>query len=467
MLFNSLEFVLFFAVVLSVYWALRSCAAQNAFLLAASYFFYGWWDYRFLALILASSLLDFHIGRSMNSTTESRRRLLLTASIAFNMSLLGYFKYCNFFIDSWVQSARWLGFDVEPRRLSVILPVGISFYTFQTLSYTIDVFRRRIQPTNNLVQFLTFVSFFPQLVAGPIERASNLLPQFATRRTLATRDVSKSFRLVLWGLFKKMVVADNISLFVDPVYADTSHYPPLIVFLATVLFGLQIYCDFSGYSDIAIGTARLLGVRLMTNFRTPYFATSVQEFWSRWHISLSTWFRDYVYIPLGGNRLSPVAWSGNITFVFLLSGLWHGANWTFVIWGSIHGIALILERLLARRRSVSSLRWATTMAVVFLGWIFFRAESVSAALGIVWSLVCEPWNTKLSTATLPCSIFTTLVISLASCVLVSSEWLSNRPLMKRWFCRLIGLRWSFYTLLVVMIALFGRVSSDEFIYFQF
>src|SRR5690606_13467538 len=398
MLFNSLDFAIFLPIVFALYWFVLkpSLNRQNLFVVLASYVFYGWWDYRFLVLIVLSTLVDFVVAILLyKATLKSRRMLLLLVSLGFNLGLLGFFKYYHFFIDSWVEAWSTLGIHMEPSSLDIILPVGISFYTFQTLSYTIDVYRNKLEPTSDLIQFAAFVSFFPQLVAGPIERASHLLPQFATKRRFDGGFGLSGFYLIVWGLFKKVVVADNCAFFVNQIFDGGGSYTSMELFLGAVLFGFQIYGDFSGYSDIAIGVARLFGFSLMTNFSFPYFSRDIAEFWRRWHISLSTWFRDYLYIPLGGSRGS--TWQGirNVFIVFLVSGFWHGANWTFVIWGGIHAL-LFLPLLLVKvhRKHVASTHITLgelpsmlfTFVLVTFAWIFFRADSAGMAIQYIYEL---------------------------------------------------------------------------------
>ena len=391
MLFNSLDFAVFLPLVFILYWFVfkRSLSAQNGLLLVASYVFYAWWDWRFLGLIVFSTLVDYAVARGLVKAEKSQKRqLLLGISLVCNLGLLGFFKYYNFFVDSWVDAWAHLGVSLSVQTLSIILPVGISFYTFQTLSYTIDVYRKQLEPTTNLIQFATYVAFFPQLVAGPIERAKQLLPQFAIPRVFNSEFAIRGVSLIIWGLFKKMVVADNCAFFVNQLFDGSGSYSSAELFLGAVLFAFQIYGDFSGYSDIAIGVARLFGFRLMTNFAFPYFSRDIAEFWRRWHISLSTWFRDYVYIPLGGSRGSMWLNIRNVLVVFIVSGFWHGANWTFIIWGGIH--ALLFLPLLVRQKNRHHVagtriqlyqlpRILYTFVVVRLAWVFFRADTVSLA----------------------------------------------------------------------------------------
>ena len=352
MLFNSLDFALFISVFFILYWfVFKKLKQQNILIVIASYVFYGWWDWRFLSLIIFSSIVDFLVGIGLSRTDDQRKRLFyLLTSILVNLGFLGFFKYYNFFLESFVGAFSFFGKGINPQGLNIILPVGISFYTFQTLSYTIDVYKRKFRPTTDFGSFFAFVSFFPQLVAGPIERAKNLLPQFYKKRNFDLSKATDGMRQILWGYFMKVVVADRLALYVDVVYNNVEMHNSITLLLATVLFSFQIYCDFAGYSNIAIGTAKIFGFQLMDNFKRPYFATSITDFWRRWHISLSTWFRDYVYIPLGGNRVSKFRHYSNLFITFVISGLWHGANWTFIIWGALHGFYQIAEKIIYRRR---------------------------------------------------------------------------------------------------------------------
>jgi D-alanyl-lipoteichoic acid acyltransferase DltB (MBOAT superfamily) len=359
------------------------------FIVGASYLFYAWWDYRFLALIALSTLVDFIVANQLKKRqNQKQRKGLLIASLVFNLGMLAFFKYFNFFIESWVDAWQVFGVNIESSSLKIILPVGISFYTFQTLSYTIDVYRKKIEPTNSFIQFAAFVSFFPQLVAGPIERASQLLPQFNKLRIFNTKFAMSGFYLIVWGLFKKVVIADNCAFFVNQIFDGAIGHSSMELFLGAILFGFQIYGDFSGYSDIAIGVARLFGFSLMTNFSFPYFSRDIAEFWRRWHISLSTWFRDYLYIPLGGSKGNKSQRLRNVFIVFLVSGFWHGANWTFIIWGGIHAV-LFLPLFIAKRNRMHidttriTMKQVPQLILTFLlvtfAWIFFRADSVDIA----------------------------------------------------------------------------------------
>ena len=413
MLFNSYAFLIFLPTVFVGYWFLnkKDLQWQNLFLLLASYIFYGWWDWRFLFLILFSTGVDYYIGWAIDRITDKKKRgRLLLVSLVVNLGLLFLFKYYNFFIESWISIWGALGIKVHPSTLNLILPVGISFYTFQTLSYTVDIYRRKIRPTKDFISFATFVAFFPQLVAGPIERASSLLPQLSKPRVFNFLQAQSGVKLMIWGLFKKVAVADSIAPYVNVVFNDWEYLPAPILLLGCILFAFQIYCDFSGYSDIAIGTARLLGIELMTNFRMPYFSRNISEFWHRWHISLSTWFRDYIYIPLGGSRVNKFRALRNIFVIFLLSGFWHGVNWTFIIWGGIHACMYIPLFLLGQNRKHVNkdiaensflpvgrelLQILGTFFIVTFAWIFFRSENLQQAFGIIHILINPANYTRL------------------------------------------------------------------------
>jgi len=402
MLFNSIEYLFFLPIVFAIYWSIANrLTAQNFFILVVSYFFYGFWDWRFLSLIVISSLTDFLIGRQMEkSTSQPNRKFLLFISLLVNLGFLMTFKYYNFFMDSFVEMSNSLGFNVNTRSLNIILPVGISFYTFQTLSYTIDIYRKKLKASNNIIQFFAYVAFFPQLVAGPIERASNLLPQFEVKRKFEYLKAKDGMRQILWGFFKKVVVADNCAMFVDTIFAHSDSCPPGLLVVGAVLFAFQIYGDFSGYSDIAIGTSKLLGFDLMQNFATPYFSRDIAEFWRRWHISLSTWFRDYLYIPLGGSRVSKLKQIRNVFAIFLVSGFWHGANWTYIFWGLIHALLYIPQVITKSNRKFTDVaaqnsvlpslseffRILMTFIIVTIAWIFFRSDSIGESFTYIFEM---------------------------------------------------------------------------------
>lgn len=394
MLFNSATFWIFFAAFLGAWWLARSSLpARNALILVASYVFYGWWDYRFLALIVFSTLLDYAVGLRLGATDNPRaRKGWVACSIIGNLGMLGFFKYWNFFQDSAVTALAQLGLQAHPFTLQVVLPVGISFYTFQTMSYTLDVYRREMVPTRDWLSFAAYVAFFPQLVAGPIERARRLLPQFQQTRTITAQAVGSGIDLIIWGLFKKVVIADGVAPFVDAVFAG--HASGLLLqAMATVVFGFQIYCDFSGYSDIARGLARVLGFDLMVNFDRPYTAKGLREFWRRWHISLSSWLRDYLYLSLGGNRGGRWRTLRNVWITLLLGGLWHGAGWPFIAWGAWHALGLSVEHMTASRHknAPSPFAYIGTLCWVFVGWYLFRLPSLSALFTIDVSLTWPIW----------------------------------------------------------------------------
>ncbi len=399
MLFNSFEFLVFLPLAFALYWFAfgKNLKLQNILLVALSYVFYGWWDWRFLSLILFSTLVDYFIGLEIEKSEGKKSKYLLYLSLTANLGLLGFFKYYNFFVDSFIEGVNGLGLKVaDPWLLNIVLPVGISFYTFQTLSYSLDIYRKKAEPTKDFIAFAAFVSFFPQLVAGPIERASVFLPQMLKKRTFDYTQAVQGLRLMLWGFFKKLAIADALAPMVDDIFSNYANYSSPILLMGIIFFGFQIYCDFSGYSDIAIGTAKLFGFELRSNFKFPYLSRNIAEFWRRWHISLSSWFRDYLYIPLGGSKKSKWITLRNILIVFLISGLWHGANWTFVLWGAVHALLFVPLFLTSRNRIhlntvVAQNTWYPTLLeflqvlatflLVSLSWVFFRAENLDVAWG--------------------------------------------------------------------------------------
>jgi alginate O-acetyltransferase complex protein AlgI len=483
MLFNSIAFALFLPPVFLAYWFVfqKSWKVQNLFIVAVSYFFYSCWDWRFLSLILFSTLVDYGVGLALaRSSRLAVRRALLGASLTANLGLLGLFKYYGFFVDTFVALLSSVGIAAHAGSLQVVLPVGISFYTFQTLSYTIDVYRRRIPPARSFVSFAAFVAFFPQLVAGPIERAGHLLAQFQAPRTFDYPRAVAGMRQILWGLVKKMVIADNCAFFANQMFAHPSAHNGSALALGVVFFAFQIYGDFSGYSDIAIGTSRLLGFDLMKNFAYPYFSRDIGEFWRRWHISLSTWFRDYLYIPLGGSRGSRAARIRNIFVIFLVSGLWHGANWTFVVWGGLHALFFLPLLLTGRNRQhlhtvADHRRWPSarevvqmlsTFGMVALAWIVFRAQS----LGHAWTYI----RGLCSSSLLALPVFSGRERAAGVLVLVAAfvmaEWAGRHEefALARWGERLPrGVRWGGYAFLVFLIGMFANTEESPFIYFQF
>lgn len=478
MLFNTLSFAIFLPIVFLLYWVWsnKEVRRRNVFIILASYVFYGWWDWRFLGLIATSSVIDFLVGIQLGKIDDQKkRRVLLWISILVNLGLLGFFKYFNFFLDNAVVLLETIGFNAHRSTLQIILPVGISFYTFQTMSYTIDVYRRQLEPTRDWTAFFAFVSFFPQLVAGPIERAKNLLPQFYRITHFRGELARDGLRQILWGLFKKAVIADNCALIVDHIFGQYESIPAPYLIWGAIAFGFQIYGDFSGYSDIAIGTARLFGFDLMRNFSYPYFARDIAEFWRRWHISLTTWFRDYVYIPLGGSRVSRAVSIRNTFIIFLVSGFWHGANWTFIVWGVIHAL-FFMPLLLAgsNRRHLEPIdpnrilprpsdlfRILITFVMVSFAWIFFRAPDVISAMQYISGIF--QWQDGSVEYFFPPRVFLVLAI------MVVTEWIQRD---KQHGLELSGLtsrpvRWTIYTILMVIIAAHGHFGSTNFIYFAF
>jgi len=464
MVFNSLEFLFFFIVVFVVYWTLTR-KWQNYLLLIASYCFYGSWNWKFLFLIFISTVCDYKLSQLICCTkSRSGKRLYLWTSVFVNLSILGFFKYYNFFIQDALAFFSCFGFDYNPLVLSIILPVGISFYTLQTMAYTIDVYREKIPPSKHFFDYALFVSFFPQLVSGPIERASHLIPEIQRERSFDYKQFQEGVFLILIGLYKKLVVADQLAIYVNHAIIGQTNYKLL---LCIYFFAFQIYCDFSGYTDIARGTAKLLGFEIRINFNRPYFSKSLAEFWRRWHISLSTWFRDYVYIPMGGSRVSVRKYFAAIMAVFLLSGLWHGAKWTFVIWGCIHGFLFLCERVVRKkvnlgkyvpfRYIVDALRILIIFHLVCFAWIFFRANSLHMAVEIIKRLVdfqIKPFNDYLVLANCLAGLAGLLVYE-------CFEGFWNRQLVTEWKRSII------YFTIVVAILLFGNMNGGQFIYFQF
>ena len=478
MLFNSLDFAVFLPVVFLLYWCVmqRNLRTQNAFLVAASYVFYGWWDWRFLSLLLFSSLVDYTVGLALDREERpARRKVYLVLTILCNLGLLGFFKYYHFFAENFAEAFRFFGGRLDPGSLQIILPVGISFYTFQSLSYGIDVYRRKLEPTRDPLAFLAYVSFFPQLVAGPIERATHLLPQITRPRNFSYTQATDGLRQILWGLFKKMVIADNCALYADNIFNHHELYNGSTLLTGCFFFAMQIYGDFSGYSDIAIGSSRLFGIDLKPNFSFPYFSRDIAEFWRRWHISLSTWFRDYVYLPLGGNRLGRAKTIRNTYFTFLASGFWHGANWKFLAWGALHATLYLPLLLSGRNRAhldtvAAGKKWPgpraclsmlITFMLVMLGWVLFRAKDLAAAGSIYQRIFSASLFTP--SRVLPGSIL------LLSGLFLVMEWMGRE---QRFAIEKTGnrwprwARWSFYYLLAALIFFLGG-KQQSFIYFQF
>lgn len=476
MLFTSAEFLLFLPIVFGLYWLLsRRLQWQNALIVVASYVFYGWWDWRFLVLIAFTSLCSYVFGLLISKALgkgESRKsRLFNVLNIVVNIAILALFKYHNFFVESLISLFPRIG--AEKLLLHLILPVGISFYTFQALSYTIDVYRQKIEPTRDVVQFFAYVSFFPQLVAGPIERATQLLPQFGKQKQFDYAVAVDGIRQMLWGFFKKIVVADNCAVFVDNVWENYSGQHGSTLLVAAFLFSIQIYCDFSGYSDIAIGCAKLFGIRLMRNFNVPYFSRDIAEFWRRWHISLTTWFRDYIYIPMGGSRVSKAKVIRNTLVIFLVSGLWHGANWTFVVWGAYHAVLFLPLIILGKNRKYTNVvaegralptvkefgQILLTFVLAMIGWVLFRSETIGQAGDFLLGMFSK---TLFAAPAIPAKTLLFVAIMLVV------EWVQRK---KEHGFVMDGvksglLRYACYLAVLAVIFVFG-VFNESFIYFQF
>ncbi|WP_452218807.1 MBOAT family O-acyltransferase [Lacinutrix undariae] len=478
MLFNSIDFAVFLPIVFILYWFVthRYLKIQNLLIVVASYVFYGWWDWRFLSLIVFSTIVDYSIGVFLSKEDNNiKRKLLLWVSVFINLGFLGFFKYYNFFIDNFISAFSFFGSDIAANSLNIILPVGISFYTFQTLSYTIDVYKRKLEPTKDFIAFSAFVSFFPQLVAGPIERATNLLPQFYAKRHFDYSKAVDGMRQILWGLFKKVVIADNCAKYANIIFNNSSEYSGSTLVLGALFFTFQIYGDFSGYSDIAIGTSRLFGFNLKQNFAFPYFSRDIAEFWRRWHISLSTWFRDYLYIPLGGSRGSKWQQVRNVFIIFLVSGFWHGANWTFIVWGAINALYFLPIfmtnnnrnhiDIVAQGKYLPSIKELFLMLFTFgltvLAWIFFRAENISHAINYIQGIISN------SLFTIPELRPTNILLLILFFIII--EWFGREDehtlasvlkINKRFY------RWFFYILICILIFIYQGKQQD-FIYFQF
>jgi len=482
MLFNSLDFAIFLPIVFLLYWfvAQKNLKFQNALIVVASYVFYGWWDWRFLSLIIFSTVVDYLIGQRLRTEDkQSKRKVLLWTSIVVNLGFLGFFKYYNFFLENFVDAFSLFGMQINANSLNIILPVGISFYTFQTLSYTIDLYRKKLEPTQDFMAFSAFVCFFPQLVAGPIERATNLLPQFYKKRTFEYNKAVDGMRQILWGLFKKVVIADNCAEFANQIFNNSADMNGSTLVLGAIFFTFQIYGDFSGYSDIAIGTSRLFGFDLKQNFATPYFSRDIAEFWRRWHISLSTWFRDYLYIPLGGSRGGTWMKVRNTFAIFLVSGFWHGANWTFIIWGALNAIyfmPLLLTNnnrknlgVVAEGKLLPSFRemfaMLTTFMLTVFAWIFFRAENLSHAFSYIGgmfskSIISIPYFKDGTNSYLTIGLIFFFILI---------EWLGRKDkfaiekTLKNHKIKQV----LFYFILILIIYFLYPSTKTEFIYFQF
>lgn len=482
MLFNSIDFAIFLPIVFILYWFVtnKNLKLQNFLIVAASYLFYGWWDWRFLLLIISSTIIDFTVGQKLrNEKNQFKRKVLLWTSIIVNLGFLGFFKYYNFFLDNFITAFSFFGTEIQTNTLNIILPVGISFYTFQTLSYSIDVYQRKLEPTHDFIAFSAFVSFFPQLVAGPIERATHFLPQFYKKRTFDYSKAVDGLRQILWGLFKKIVIADNCAEFANQIFNNSADMNGSTLVLGALFFTFQIYGDFSGYSAIAIGTSRLFGFDLMQNFNFPYFSRDIAEFWRRWHISLSTWFRDYLYIPLGGSRGGTWMKVRNTFIIFIVSGFWHGANWTFVVWGTLNAIYFLpvlltnnnrnnLE-IVAQGKLFPSLKELLYMLFTFgltvFAWIFFRADNMGHAI----SYISEIFSTSLFDVPHIAGMRSPLITIVLTCIFVFIEWFGRG---QQFALQSIGIKWKrplryamYYVIIFVIIWFSGK--EQQFIYFQF
>lgn len=482
MLFNSIDFAIFLPIVFILYWfgTNRNLKLQNLLIVAASYLFYGWWDWRFLPLILFSSLVDYFVGIGLlKQENLTKRKILLLTSILVNLGFLGFFKYYNFFLDNFITAFSFFGSEIKANSLNIILPVGISFYTFQTMSYSIDVYKRKLEPTKDFIAFSAFVSFFPQLVAGPIERATHLLPQFYKKRTFDYSKAVDGMRQILWGLFKKIVIADNCAEYANLIFNNSADYSGSTLVLGALFFTFQIYGDFSGYSDIAIGTSRLFGFDLMRNFNFPYFSRDIAEFWRRWHISLSTWFRDYLYIPLGGSRGGTWMKVRNTFIIFIVSGFWHGANWTFIVWGALNAIYFLpllltnnnrnnLETV-AQGKLFPNIKELSFMLLTFgltvFAWIFFRANNIGHAIGYISEILSPSLFSIPKFAGMGRALTTIILVA----IFVLVEWKGREG---QYAISNLGIKWklplriAMYYAIIIAIFWFGG-KEQQFIYFQF
>lgn len=478
MLFNSLQYAIFLPIIFAIYWLLPH-KYRWVLLFGASYYFYMSWNAKYVVLILFTTVVSYFAARLIEKTESvHKKKALLTVTLVSSLGVLFVFKYFDFFVTSFCDLMAKMSIPANPKTLGLLLPVGISFYTFQTLSYVIDVYRGNSKAEKHFGIFATFIAFFPQLVAGPIERTNNLLPQIKEEHHFSYEQAAYGMKIMAWGFFKKMVVADNLAVYVDRVYNNVTYHEGFSLLAATLFFAVQIYCDFSGYSDIARGSAKLLGIELMENFRSPYFSSTVKEFWSRWHISLSTWFRDYVYIPLGGNRVKKVRHYFNLLVTFLVSGLWHGASWTFIIWGAIHGVAQVIENIFhVRNEKSNKLKRIFSMLIVFVfvcfAWIFFRAQNLSEAVYVIsnmFSGISQPVeyirngiaDMGMSIPRLAVAIGVYIVplaiYDYASLKTDVIRWVSEKPKFVRHI---------FYGAVVAIVVALHAIGEVSFVYFQF
>ena len=479
MLFNSLDFAIFMPIVFMIYWVFsKNVKAQNIFLLAASYFFYGWWDWRYLSLVLVCSIINYLAGLLlMNTNREKHRKLILICCCVVSLGVLGIFKYYDFFLQAFVDAFSILGIKMQAHTLKLILPVGISFYTFHTLSYTIDVYRGKFDPTKNILSFFLFVSIFPLAMAGPIERATNLLPQIYKKRTFDYEQAVDGMRQILWGLFKKIAIADTCAEIVNSIFESYHTMPASALVIGAIMFAFQIYGDFSGYSDMAIGIGKLLGFKFLRNFNYPYFSRDIAEFWRRWHMSLTTWFRDYLYIPLGGSRVSKWKIVRNTFVIYLVSGFWHGANWTFIVWGLFHALLfvplIVTEKNRKYTNSVAEGRLLptlkeigqilTTFTLVTIGWIFFRADTIKDAMEY-FTGICNS-----SIFTLPQMDTQIIICTILIIIMIIIEWIGRN---EQYAIAELGKKWKpvyryilYYIILFLSLCFAG--DKQTFIYFQF
>ncbi|WP_210151476.1 MBOAT family O-acyltransferase [Chryseobacterium scophthalmum] len=482
MLFNSIGFVIFLPVVFLLYWFLtnKNLKLQNILLLLSSYFFYACWDWRFLFLLMFSTLLDYFTGLKMqDANNQKRKRFWFWLSVAVNLGFLGIFKYYNFFVESFAETISYVGLQVNPWTLKVILPVGISFYTFHGLSYVIDIYKGRIKAESNVVDYAVFVSFFPLLVAGPIERATHLLPQIKKRRTFDYIKAVDGLKQILWGLFKKIVIADNCAEFANQIFNNSADQSGSNLALGAIFFAFQIYGDFSGYSDIAIGTARLFGIDLLRNFAFPYFSRDIAEFWRRWHISLSSWFKDYLYIPLGGSKGGNWMRIRNTFIIFIVSGFWHGANWTFIVWGALNALFILPSIIMKTNRNnletvaqgnllptvKEFFQMTITFTLAVFAWIFFRAENITHALSYISGI----FSKSLFSIPTITPHFPVLIIIILIIIFTIIEWLGRE---QQYAIAILGTKWKsslrYAMYYAIIIAIFWFAGKDQqFIYFQF
>lgn len=469
MLFNSIEYLIFLPIVFIVYWLLKSnYKYQNILLLLSSYVFYGWWDYRFLSLIIFSSFIDYFVGKKIEKANgkENKKRWLLV-SLCSNLGLLAIFKYYNFFADSFASTMSTLGWEVNDLTLNIILPVGISFYTFQTLSYSIDIYREKIKSCKDIIAFFTFVSLFPQLVAGPIERASNLIPQIEKRRSLNSTLVKTGIFQIFIGLFRKVAIADNLGVYVDAAYANHEIHNGSTLLIATIFYAFQIYFDFSGYSDIAIGSAKLFGFKFNRNFNLPYFSKTLTEFWRKWHMSLSYWLRDYLYISLGGNRKGEILTYRNLLLTMLLGGLWHGSSWNFIIWGGIHGLFLSFEKFTFSKLKINTFNafgFLYTFIVVLIAWVFFRAVDLNTAINILGKWISLEFGPIFIG---DINAFVNGLLLAVTGILIDLKIFSSKTPLEDYGTKFSTIRLSVVVSVIILIICLFYSTAENFIYFQF